>query len=145
MKNGQRKSFMTYALVAGAFIGRRPEGMVINHIDGVKTNCAPENLEYITQAENERHAVRMGLKASGLRNGAYTHPEKVRRGFSRTPESIVRGEMQKDAKLTNEKVKEMRQLYAQGGISYGKLAKRYGVCKSIAMKTVKRQLWKHIA
>ena len=48
-----------HTLVAGAFIGPRPKGLVINHKDGLKSNNHPSNLEYITNAENIRHAYRV--------------------------------------------------------------------------------------
>lgn len=47
-------------LVAEATLGPRPEGLVVNHIDGNRTNNRPENLEYITQAENIQHSIRIG-------------------------------------------------------------------------------------
>ena len=42
------------------FIGTRPEGMVVNHKNGVKTDNRLENLEYITSRENTIHAFKMG-------------------------------------------------------------------------------------
>jgi hypothetical protein len=63
--NGRPGVAYVHALMAEAFIGPRPSGKQINHIDGVKTNFAPSNLEYITQAENAAHAGRSGLIQSG--------------------------------------------------------------------------------
>lgn len=51
-----------HQLVCEAFHGPRPEGMVVNHKDGVKTNNRADNLEWVTQSENLRHAFRSGLK-----------------------------------------------------------------------------------
>jgi AraC-like DNA-binding protein len=69
-KNAQPFSISVHKIVAAAFIGPRPTpAHVINHIDAVKSNNHPENLEYVTKAENEQHAVRLGLKARGERHG----------------------------------------------------------------------------
>lgn len=60
-----------HSLVAAAFHGPRPEGMVINHIDGNNQNNRPENLEYVTQKENVAHAARLGrhnANRKGLRH-----------------------------------------------------------------------------
>ena len=70
---------LVHILVAFAFCGPRPDGLVVNHKDGVKANNVPGNLEYITDLENHRHASRLGLKATGLRHGKHTHPEAWRK------------------------------------------------------------------
>ncbi len=55
-KNAIAKTFTVHFLTALAFIGERPNGLVINHIDGCKTNNLANNLannlEYITNREN---------------------------------------------------------------------------------------------
>lgn len=48
-------------LVAAAFIGPRPNGMNVNHIDGDKRNNRATNLEYVTQLDNVRHALASGM------------------------------------------------------------------------------------
>lgn len=55
------KNFRIHKLVAEAFIGPRPKGLTINHINGIKTDNNIGNLEYVTLKENVRHAVDMGL------------------------------------------------------------------------------------
>lgn len=54
-----------HQLVMEAFVGPRPAGMEINHIDGDPSNNRVENLEYVTRKQNMDHAVRMGLRARG--------------------------------------------------------------------------------
>lgn len=52
-------------IVAQVFIGPRPEGLVINHKDGIKTNNDPLNLEYVPQRYNILHALGTGLYNPG--------------------------------------------------------------------------------
>lgn len=59
--HGKPSTKYVHRLVATAFIGEIPQGMVVNHIDGDKTNNHVTNLEIITQSGNREHAVRTGL------------------------------------------------------------------------------------
>lgn len=59
--NGKNVMKYIHHLVAEAFIGPRPDGFDINHRDGVKTNNRVDNLEYVTHAENMRHAADNGM------------------------------------------------------------------------------------
>ena len=47
-----KKTIYIHTLVAETFLGLRPEGMVIDHIDGNKDNNALSNLRYTTVSEN---------------------------------------------------------------------------------------------
>lgn len=60
-KDGHQKWLLVHVLVAEAFIGPRPEGLEIDHIDTNKGNARVDNLEYVTRSENHRRAYRMGL------------------------------------------------------------------------------------
>lgn len=55
-RNGEQRQRMGHALVAEAFLGPCPPGKEVNHIDEVKSNNTPENLEYLTHLENTRHS-----------------------------------------------------------------------------------------
>lgn len=47
-------------------------------------------------------------------------------------------------KLTEDDVREARELYAKGGTSYIKLAERYGVAQSVIQDAVKHKTWEHV-
>jgi len=61
-KNGKRKYALVHRLVMQSFVGQCPEGNVVNHKDGNKTNNKLDNLEYITPSENVLHAFAIGLR-----------------------------------------------------------------------------------
>lgn len=50
--NRTRTTHLVHWLVMAAFVGERPAGMVINHIDSDKTNNLLSNLEYTSQHHN---------------------------------------------------------------------------------------------
>lgn len=60
-KNGKPSSRYVHHLVAEAWLGPRPEGAEINHIDGNKHNNRADNLEYCTHSQNVKHAWDTGL------------------------------------------------------------------------------------
>jgi hypothetical protein len=115
-----RKNIKVYKIVTAAFFGKRPEGMVVNHKDGVKTNDRLSNLEYITQSENVLHAFRTGLKtaASGDKHHSRRHPER-----------LARGERHGNAKLKDSDVDRIFELRS-AGLSMGKIAKAISTSKT---------------
>ena len=61
-KNGEKKHFKVYTLVALTFIGERPEGYHVCHIDGDYTNNALSNLKFDTHSQNRLDMYRYGSK-----------------------------------------------------------------------------------
>jgi len=60
----QVKQFLVHRLVLLTFIG--PSPLIVNHIDGDKTNNHLSNLEYVTYQENTNHAIATGLTPAKL-------------------------------------------------------------------------------
>lgn len=71
---------MAHRLIWESVHGPIPDGLQINHINGIKTDNRIANLELVTPRENSLHAYRAGLSsAEGTKNGrALLNPTAVR-------------------------------------------------------------------
>lgn len=63
-KNNVQKTAVIHKLVADAFIENPHSKPQINHKDGNKENNTVANLEWVTQGDNNRHAVKTMLRKS---------------------------------------------------------------------------------
>ncbi len=61
--NGRTYIKDVHQLVAAAFLGHRPEGMQIRHLDGDRSKNAADNLRYGSGSENARDRVIHGRDA----------------------------------------------------------------------------------
>lgn len=129
-RDGRTRTTLAHAVVAGAFLGPRPDGQHINHIDNTRTNNVPSNLEYVTPAENAQHASRQGRMSSGDAHRA-THPP-------------IPGERNGAAKLTEGDVRAIRAARA-GGEGVRSIARRYRICRNSVGNIVARRNWAHVA
>lgn len=57
--DGKERSHVVHRLVCEAFIGKRPDGKEVNHINGVRDDNRAENLEWVTKSENKKHSIRV--------------------------------------------------------------------------------------
>ncbi len=104
-------------LVAEAFIGARPAGAVVNHIDANKTNNALRNLEYVSARENVMHGLANVVRRKGPTKPVAPKPGRPtgdRHWMKRMPERIARGSAMPHCKLTPDDVRNARQRAAAG-------------------------------
>lgn len=91
LSSGKSRTVVVHKLVANAFLGERPEGYVINHIDGNKENNAALNLEWCTYTYNNVHALNSRLRV--IPKGK-DHPlfgrVGVRKGMKSSPEAVAK-------------------------------------------------------
>lgn len=104
-------------IVAAAFLGPKPEGKEINHLDGNPANNRADNLEYCTHRENMQHAYRLGLVRLGI------------------------GEDQHLAKLTTEQIIVIRNCTAPAKL----IARVFDVSPITIRNIQKRRTWKHVS
>lgn len=62
---GRTQRRYIHRLVAECFVDNPLNYTIVNHIDGNKLNNSADNLEWTTYSDNNTHAYRTGLKASG--------------------------------------------------------------------------------
>jgi hypothetical protein len=120
-KNGQNVTVRVHALVALAWIGPSSD-RIVNHKDGIKTNNAPENLEYVTSEENNSHARETGL----------WHPPPPKRG-----------ENNGRSRFTEDDIRAMRKRWRSGD-SQTAIAKDFNCHKGVVSTIVRGCTWKHV-
>jgi hypothetical protein len=116
-KDGAGVTIKIHVLVAAAFIGPRPAGHQVCHIDGVKTNNAPENLYYGTPKQNAADSDRLGTRVRGSR--------------------VAKAKLNDDAiRLIRVMAESMRQI---------DIAPMFGVDSSVISRIVAGKTWGHVA
>lgn len=79
-KGNKSRSQQVHRLVADAFL-TRPDNenvYVVDHKNGVKTDNRVQNLEYVTYAENNLRAYRLGLKSGAKRRLTLEQAREIR-------------------------------------------------------------------
>ena len=119
-KNNKYKFHLVHRLVAKALIPNPENKPCVNHKDGNKQNNHVDNLEWITRSDNIKHS--------------YIH---------RDPKTY-KGSGNKNAKLTEEQVKNIRKEYKNNKITYKELAYKNNVGVTLIGYIVNNKVWKHV-
>ena len=61
LQNGKRPKVFVHRLIAMCFVHGYKPNLTVNHINGIKTDNRPENLEWVSLSENSEHAWNTGL------------------------------------------------------------------------------------
>ena len=134
-----------------AHVGRIPEGLQINHKNGVKADNQLENLELVTRSENMLHASRLGLlkpvyrppKTDEAKQRSLEGLRKGRLAQRGQAKPSMRGHNHPSAKLTTADVVSIRDL-ARQGMAHRVIGARYSVSHNYVSEIVRRKLWKHV-
>lgn len=116
--NGKYRGVPAHRLVLWAFVGPAPEGTECGHRNGIRSDNRLCNLAWITKKENAADRKLHGTDPVGERNGF--------------------------AKLSEQSVEAIRELYAQG-VTAPSLAKAFRVHRSLIWLVVSKKQWPHVA
>lgn len=109
---------LVHRLVAEAFIPNPCNKDTVNHKNGDKSDNSVSNLEWMTRAENLRHAAKNGL--------------------------LQTGEEHHRAKLTRERARFIKDHYKPRDPEFGQcaMARRFGVCQHAVYDVLRGATWR---
>jgi HNH endonuclease len=121
-KDGNRRWCRMHRLILETFVGPCPPGLVCCHADGNPANNRLSNLRWDTPAANVADAINQGRHVS----------------------LKVRGESAGAHKLTESEVLAIRARHASGSVSFGQIARDYGMSPQSICNIIHRKTWVHI-
>lgn len=116
-RTGRMFNRYIHQLVLVSFVGDRPDGMEVRHLDGNHLNNRAGNLAWGTSLENKADMIRHGTSPKGERNPL--------------------------AKLTAAKIAGIRTA-AAAGESRKVIGARYGIAPDHVGLIARRKVWKHV-
>ena len=132
-KNKRTRMYI-HQIVLLAFLGPRPEGLEVRHINGDPTDNRLCNLAYGTRKENSADSVLHGTKRIGA-----LKVSAAKKGIA-----TIWGEAHGRSKLTEADVRELRN-EKQAGASAASLASKYNIAQATVSKICNYTSWRHVA
>ena len=111
------KSKVVHRLVAREFVSNPDKKPCPNHINGIKTDNRPVNLEWVTYSENSIHACATGLR--------------------KTP----RGECNHNAVITNAEASQIRMEYKDSNVTQKQLSEKFKISISSISKIIRNETY----
>ena len=121
------KVYRVHSLITLVFLGERQKGYVVNHKDGNKKNNKLSNLEYVTSAENNIHALKTGLR----------HPAKMKG-------KVPKGTLHYNATITEDDVYEIIRIHNSLGYGCRRIAKLLNLTVGVVDGILRGRNWCHI-
>lgn len=119
--NGKAVFRRVHRIVAEVFIPNPENKPCVNHKDRDRANANVNNLEWVTHSENVKHSIKNGGRKNWTRNNS--------------------GEKNPNAKLNEETIEAIRDLYWNCTYSQNKLARIFGLNQSRISKIVNDKIW----
>lgn len=116
-KQNRHQSCRVHRVVMAAFIGPVPEGMQVNHRNGIKKDNSLENLEYVSPGDNVRHAKEVLHANQGIKHPAH--------------------------RLSETAVRHIRTA-GLAGQSRTELAREFGVSRGCIGNVLSNRNWRHV-
>lgn len=117
--DGIRHNALAHRVVWSYLNGEIPEAMVINHINGIKNDNRPINLECVTKSENVRHS------------------------FEVLGHQVLRGSSNGSSKLSENDVRRIKELRA-AGLTQAEIAKIHGISFQQVSRIMNGSRWSHL-
>lgn len=126
----KRKRYLAHRIVYALTFGETPgDNLCVLHRCDNPPCIRPHHFFSGTQADNMHDMAQKGRSVNPVREN---------------PALALRGEASPNSKLSDDRVREIRERYAAGGESVYSLAADYGVGKSTIHIVVTRKTWAHV-
>lgn len=123
-KNNKSRTCYVHRLVLETYVGPCPNGMECRHLNGCKTDNHICNLTWGSSAENKA--------------------DNIKHGTSNLGQQYNQGEGNSRAKLTEQKVRLLYNLYHSGADTQQGLADAFGVGQTVVSEIIRRTKWRHV-